>query len=204
MTKIKTEKNKTVSVLETHPFDPFIPDHAKILIMGTFPPKDNRWSMEFYYPNRINDFWRIMGIVFYDNKDRFVDELNKTFRLEDIKNFLTERGIAMSDTGYRVRRLRDNASDKYLEIVEPVDLNGLLGLMPDCRVIATTGEKAAGVISDLTGLTAPKVGECVEGPTKTDRDLKVYRMPSTSRAYPLSIDKKAEVYAKMFRETGLI
>lgn len=45
---------------ETHPWPPFIPPHAKILIMGTFPPAPNRWSMDFYYPNCQNDFWRIM------------------------------------------------------------------------------------------------------------------------------------------------
>ncbi len=190
--------------IETHPFDPFIPQHANILIMGTFPPKSGRWSMDFYYPNRINDFWRVMGCVFYDNKDRFVDEAAKSFRLNDIKDFLEERGIAMSDTGYRVRRLRDNASDKYLEIVEPVDLEGLLSLMPGCNVIATTGEKAAKEVEKLTGLTMPKVGECVEGISTSGRKLTVFRMPSTSRAYPLPLEKKAEIYGLMFKQIGLL
>ncbi|MDE6086436.1 MAG: uracil-DNA glycosylase family protein, partial [Muribaculaceae bacterium] len=59
--------------LETHPWPPFIPDHAKILIMGTFPPQPKRWSMDFYYPNRTNDFWFMMGLIFMDDKDALYD-----------------------------------------------------------------------------------------------------------------------------------
>ena len=49
--------------IERHPFPPFVPRNAKVLILGTFPPKPVRWSMEFYYPNKTNDFWRIMGLI---------------------------------------------------------------------------------------------------------------------------------------------
>lgn len=191
-------------IIETHPFDPFVPNEARVLIMGTFPPKRERWNMEFYYPNRINDFWRIMGIVFYDNATRFWDEEKRAFRVDDIRNFLTERGIAMSDTGYKAVRLRDNASDKYLEIVEPVNLHDLLMVMPGCRAIATTGEKAARVISDLTGTPLPKMGEYVEYMSEEGKIIKIFRMPSTSRAYPMAVNKKAEYYKAMFEEEGLV
>lgn len=191
-------------ILETHPWEPFIPDRARILIMGTFPPAPSRWSMDFYYPNRINDFWRIMGLVFYNDRDRFWNALTRSFRLEDIRRFLTERAIALNDTGRVVRRLKGNASDKYLEIVTPVDLKALLDLMPTCHAVATTGEKAAGVVAELTGTVPPKMGEKVQCTTSEGRKLTIYRMPSTSRAYPLAIDKKAAYYASMFREIGIL
>ncbi len=197
------ETDTSTLQIEEHPWAPFIPDGAKVLIMGTFPPKSNRWSMDFYYPNRINDFWRVMGIVFYDNPDRFWDSLTKSFRLEDIKDFLTERGIAMNDTGAKVRRLRDNASDKFLEIVEPVNLSALMDMMPHCKAIATTGEKAASVIATLTGTVVPPTGTSVQTDWQ-DHKLDIWRMPSTSRAYPLPIAKKAEAYAKMFRSLGIL
>ena len=50
--------------LEVHPFEPFVPTDARVLMLGTFPPKPQRWSMPFYYPNKINDMWRVMGLVF--------------------------------------------------------------------------------------------------------------------------------------------
>lgn len=116
----------TMIPVEIHPFEPYVPDDARLLIMGTFPPKSERWSMEFYYPNRINDFWRIMGLIFHDDKEYFYDAAARTFRLGLIKKFLNAKGIALNDTGHKVRRLKDNASDKYLEIVEPVPLMELL------------------------------------------------------------------------------
>lgn len=185
---------------ETHPWPPFIPDHAKVLIMGTFPPAQSRWSMDFYYPNRQNDFWRIMGLIFFDNKLRFYNEATKTYRLDDIKTFLTERGIALNDTGAEIVRTKGNASDKYLEIIKPVDLQGLLSLMPTCRTLATTGEKAASVIASLTHTPLPKMGQKVISQTGLD----IWRMPSTSRAYPMPIEKKAEYYAKLFSSIGIL
>ena len=196
---MKTEniENKPI---ENHPFEPFIPENAKILIMGTFPPPQKRWSMQFYYPNRTNDFWPIMGLIFYGDKKALLSADGKTFDVFAIKKLLTEKGIAMSDTGSKIRRLQDNASDKFLDIIEPVDLDTLLEKMPKCKTIATTGEKAANVIADLTDTEAPSLGHSV----KSDNGLTIWRMPSTSRAYPLAPEKKAEYYSKMFIDAGII
>lgn len=160
--------------------------------------------MEFYYPNKTNDFWRVMGIIFYDDVNHF-RLADGAFDEAAIRSFLTEKGIALHDTGAAVRRLKDNASDKFLDIVEPVDLGALLAEMPECRFIATTGEKAASVIAAITSSPLPKIGEWVEVSWATDgRQLEITRMPSTSRAYPLAVEKKAEAYRALFHRAGLI
>lgn len=179
--------------IEKHPFEPFLPEGARFLIMGTFPPQPKRWSMEFYYPNRTNDFWYMMGLIYFGDRTALLRQGTRDFDLDKIKALLTEKHIALSDTGYRIRRLAGNASDKFLEIVEPVDLKRLLSRIPDCHTIATTGEKAAGVVAELTGTEPPRIGEMV---TSAD-GLHIWRMPSTSRAYPLKLEKKAAFYAKM-------
>ncbi len=184
--------------LETHPWEPYIPPRAKLLIMGTFPPQPKRWAMDFYYPNRTNDFWPMMGLIFRGRRDALLRPGGKDFDLEAIKRLLDEKGIALNDTGRKVRRLMGNASDKFLEIVEPVDLGALLARMPSCRAVATTGEKAAGVVADLTGTPLPRMGEMVATPA-----LEIWRMPSTSRAYPLALEKKAAYYRSMFQHLGI-
>ena len=186
--------------IETHPFPPFIPEGAKVLIMGTFPPQPKRWAMEFYYPNRTNDFWPIMGLIFMGDKNALYLPKEKKFNLEAIKALLTEKGIAMSDTGYRIRRLQDNASDKFLEIVEPAHLDELMARMPQCRAIATTGEKAAETLASLTSTVAPKIGSFAMAPS----GIELWRMPSTSRAYPLPLEKKAIPYREMFSHLNLL
>ena len=186
---------------EIHPFEPYIPVGARFLFLGTFPPKAEKWSMNFFYPNKINDMWRIMGLIFMGDRDRFWNAAERRFVLDDIKHFLDEHGIALYDTARRVRRLKDNASDKFLDIVEPVNLEGLLAAAPGIEVVVTTGEKAATVVAQLTGTAVPAVGEKVEIAV-AGRRLRHYRMPSTSRAYPLSLDKKAAAYARMLVAEG--
>lgn len=169
--------------------------------MGTFPPQPKRWAMDFYYPNRTNDFWKVMGLIFLDNANALYNPATRSYDLQAIKALLNSQGIALNDTGRTVRRLRDNASDKYLEIVEPVDLAALLDRMPLCHTIATTGEKAAGVVAEITGSDIPRMGEYVDIPDFCGRTLRHWRMPSTSRAYPLPLEKKASIYRRLFSDS---
>ena len=188
--------------IEQHPFEPFLPNSARFLFLGTFPPRPEKWSMEFFYPNKINDMWRIMGLIFFGDRNHFWNEAERKFMIEPIKDFLTEKRIAMYDTAYKVERLKDNASDKFLKIVEPIDLLCMLGENLAIEVVATTGEKAASVVAELTSTRVPEVGKS-EDISMLGRNVRHYRMPSTSRAYPLKIEKKAEFYKNMFEAEGV-
>ena len=155
--------------------------------------------MNFYYPNRTNDFWKVMGLLFTGDVRGLYAPDGKNFDLVRIRELMTREGIALNDTAYQVRRLKGNASDKYLEIVTPVDLDGLLAQMPECHTVATTGEKAAGVIAQLTNTPLPRMGEMVESAD----GLHIWRMPSTSRAYPLPVERKAAYYASLLDSVGI-
>ena len=78
---------------EEHPLQPFLPPHARLLMLGSFPPQKKRWCMDFYYPNFINDMWRIMGYIFHGDRNWFVDERAKCFKKEMIVEFLLDKGI---------------------------------------------------------------------------------------------------------------
>lgn len=202
-------ENKELEI-ESHPWQPFIPDGAKVLIMGTFPPQAKRWSMDFYYPNRTNDFWKICGLLFLGDKDALLCDDLKTYDIDKIRSLMTEKRIALNDTVRKARRLKGNASDKFLEVIEPVPLFGLLSEMPGCHAVATTGEKAAGIVAALTGTEIPRMGEmtlaAVPPPDASESpgQLEIWRMPSTSRAYPLAVELKAEYYATLFRHLGIL
>lgn len=189
--------------VETHPWPPFAPAGARVLIMGTFPPAPKRWCMDFYYPNPSNDFWRICGMLFCGDPAALCLPGTRRFDVDAIRRLLTDRHIALHDTCRRIRRLQGNASDKYLEVVEPVDLAALLASLPDCRDLATTGEKAATVLAGLTDSLPPRMGEYIHA-TYLGRPLRIWRMPSSSRAYPLALDKKAAYYATLFRSVGIL
>lgn len=189
--------------IEYHPWPAFVPDGARTLIMGTFPPGNHRWSMDFYYPNATNDFWRIMSLIYLGDPGKLYDADSKTYDLDRIKSLMAEHHIALNDSCAAVRRLKGNASDKFLEVVAPVDLKALVERMPDLVNIATTGEKAAQVIADITGTQPPKMGEYVVMPANTlcpHAPIKIWRMPSTSRAYPMRLEEKAKFYQRLLND----
>ena len=189
--------------LEKHPFKPFLPEGARILFLGSFPPQPHRWCMPFYYPNWINDFWRIMGLIHFGDKDHFCIRGEKHFDEAAIRSFCTKAGLAFYDTACEVRRLRDNASDAFLEVVTPTDLPALLARIPHCDTLVTTGEKASSIVAHTFGCPIPPVGGYVDlviqkTPDQASRSLRFWRMPSTSRAYPLPLENKAAVYRPLF------
>ena len=189
--------------IEKHPLKPFLPAKAKLLMLGSFPPQKKRWSMDFYYPNLNNDMWRIFGILFFDDKDYFLNETRKVFCRERIIDFLNEKGIALFDTASSIRRLQDNASDKFLEVVEATDVTALLRQLPECKAIVTTGQKATDTLRQQINVEEPKVGDYSEFIFE-GRAMRLYRMPSSSRAYPLALDKKATAYRIMYQDLQIL
>ena len=190
-------------MIEQHPLEPFLPGNATLLMLGSFPPQKKRWSMDFFYPNLQNDMWRIFGLIFFQDKDHFLFENKKAFDKERLIVFLETKGIALYDTATSVRRLQDNASDKYLEVIEPTDIRLLLKQLPHCKAIVTTGQKATDIIRSQIEVNEPSIGRSCPFEFE-DRSLRLYRMPSSSRAYPLALEKKSAFYRLMLKELGIL
>jgi hypoxanthine-DNA glycosylase len=98
--------------IENHPFEPFIPENASSLIVGSFPGmeqvtnKHNR--EEWFYGAADNLFWPILS-------EAFGAELKTRIQKE---TFLTTRGIAITDIFTKVRRKEKSNLDKYLTEME--------------------------------------------------------------------------------------
>lgn len=182
--------------IESHPLQPFIPEGARLLMLGSFPPARHRWSMDFFYPNFQNDMWRIFGLVFYGDKNHFVVNEERTFRREEIIRLLCREGIALYDTATEVIRTQNTASDKDLQVVTPTDLDTLLQRIPMLENVVTTGQKATDLFTEHFQIAQPKVGGSVTF-TYNGKELRLWRMPSSSRAYPMKVERKAEEYAKV-------
>ena len=165
--------------IEQHPLEPFLPGNARLLMLGSFPPQKKRWSMEFYYKTK------------------------KAFCKERLISFLQEKGIALFDTASAIRRLQDNASDKFLEVVQPTDVPALLHRIPQCKAIVTTGEKATDTLCTQFSIDKPKVGDFTEFLFE-NHPMRLYRMPSSSRAYPLALEKKAAAYRIMYQDLQML
>ena len=199
-------------VIERHPLEPFLPENGQMLFLGSFPPPKARWSMEFFYPNWINDFWRIQGLIHFRDDKYFEKRGEKCFDRSRIIEFCNKEGLAFYDTATKVCRWKGNASDEFLEILEPADIPAMLTKMPLCKTIVTTGGKSAEeLLSILQNVETedisrplregkggpPAIGSFIDIQI-SNRLIRWWRMPSTSRAYPMSLQKKAEYYAKLW------
>ena len=82
----------------------------------------------------------------------------------------------------------------------------LLEKLPECQAVVTTGQKATDVMTEMFGCDEPPVG----GHTvftldeKCTRSVRFWRMPSSSRAYPLPLEKKAEHYRRMYEKENML
>lgn len=207
--------SKDIEDIETHPFGPVLPPDATVMMMGSFPPTADKWAMRFHYPNFQNDMWRIYGRVFFDDADYFRIGDERRFDPDRIRNFMFERGIASCPTVIQAIRETGNASDKYLTVVTPVDLDNILPQVPKVEALFTTGGKATEVLLSLLSEPPakskyPKTNQHIDYPyqwhddtmSTEGRDLTLYRLPSTSRAYPLALDKKVAAYKDFFKKIG--
>ncbi|QIK61741.1 uracil-DNA glycosylase family protein [Dysgonomonas sp. HDW5A] len=189
--------------IEYHPLPFFLPADTQLIMLGSFPPKQERWSMNFFYPNFQNDMWRIFGLIFFQNKDHFLLADRKAFNEESIREFLSYKKIGIGDTARAVIRHKDNASDNFLEVVEVTDLGAILHQVSTCRAIVTTGQKATDTLISFVQTTEPKIGDFSSFEFQ-GRPMRLYRMPSSSRAYPKSLAGKAEIYQSMFEQLGML
>lgn len=201
----KTIESSSNDKTERHPFKPFLSPNVKVMMFGSFPPACSKWRMKFYYPNFQNDMWRILGLTFFDKKEYFLNKDKKSFDENRLKAFLLEKGIGVADMGVEVIRLKNNASDKHLEIVKPLNVKKILPKIPFCKAFITTGEKATETLRMHIShkIKQPRVGEG-ESFVHLGRKFDFYRLPSSSRAYPMPLVKKAEVYKQCFEDIGLI
>ena len=113
---VTTDIAKTAVRPERHPLEPFFPPGAEILVLGSFPPPRTRWKMDFFYPNFQNDFWRIMGIVYFDDADRFMAGENKRDEIGGVgkefgKNGVNEKESGKTGKGEKPRETRAKGFD---------------------------------------------------------------------------------------------
>lgn len=135
------------SEIETYPFKNFIPKGATHLVLGSFPTHRRNWKFEAHYPGRANFFWRMLSEIYnYPlNHSKGPEAANERHAL------CTAKGIALSDTIYKVRRkVAMSSKDSDLEVVEKMDIAGLLRKHPSIHTIILTG--SSGKVSALSVL----------------------------------------------------
>ena len=108
---------------EPHPFKPIFDKHSKVLILGSFPPRQTSQKVNFYYADgRKNRFWGILSRLF--NEPKLAKMPN-----DEKEKFLKAHKIALWDIwAVCYKNNLDSANDDTIvaEKSHKVDLTELL------------------------------------------------------------------------------
>ncbi len=130
--------NKTIimeKTIEIHPdwYYPIL--EMKTLILGTYPPSESKRHFEFYYPNRINRFWKIMAKVADSHLNSHTGEAAVLERQALMKTLK----VGVQNLGLKIERKDNSASDDMIKILEFQDILGLVKTATSLKCILLTG-----------------------------------------------------------------
>lgn len=98
--------------IEINPFPPFIPAIAKVLIIGSFPGREQTQGTidaeQWFYGAKRNQFWKILSEVYQ------TELTSKAAK----QNLFNKNGIGITDILLKIRRRNNSNLDNNLEIIE--------------------------------------------------------------------------------------
>ena len=119
---------------ENHPIsNGFIPETARVLIIGTFPPKKEyteKKSGFFFYSSEKNQFWNRIDNIKTNAQLKKTRHKNANESLIDNKrrkeSFSIENKLGFIDVFSTIKRMADSANDSDLYPIENIIQNGKL------------------------------------------------------------------------------
>lgn len=97
-----------------HPIPAFVPENAKILVLGSFPSVRSR-ETGFFYGHKQNRFWKVLAAVFSDKEPETIREK---------KAFLSKNNVALWDVIGSCEIT--GSSDASIKNAEPNDIPSLV------------------------------------------------------------------------------
>lgn len=169
-----------MSSSELHPWNWYVPQDAKCVIVGTFPPTVHRRSFDFFYPNRNNFFWPMMAHIAGCELQSFSGEEAVTER----KALLALLQVGVADMGKEIERKKEHdSSDANLLIIRYMPILRMLEEHPSIHtLIFTSSTGKASAFRWFQAYLAENGMECAspQGPRPVYREWswagKVYRL----------------------------
>ena len=115
-------------------FAPHVAPDTRLLILGSLPGARSLAERQ-YYAHPTNQFWRLVGAV--------IDEPLATMPYDDRLARLRAAKIGLWDVIRTAER--SSSSDSDIREADPHDLAALIATLPDLRMIAFNGGKAAAI-----------------------------------------------------------
>ncbi len=127
--------------LHTHPYEPFFPEGATKLIVGTLPPPRfttgelNERDVDFCYGSSNGLLWPVLDRIF--NLNLKYETTHEA--AEQRRTFLTSRGIGVCDIVDSCQRKKIDASDLGMQHIKLRDMITYLKQYPKINTLIFTG-----------------------------------------------------------------
>lgn len=154
-------------------FAPHVAPDTRLLILGSLPGIRSLVEQQ-YYAHPTNQFWRLLGEVV----DRPLADMNYDDRLTALR----EAKVGLWDVIRRAERR--TSSDSHIREAEAHDLAALVAGLPDLRMVAFNGGKAAAI--------GRKQFPPIEGVALVD-------LPSSSAAHTIGFETKLDHWLALRR-----
>lgn len=120
---------------ETHPDWFYDIPEMKCLIVGSFPPHEDKRDFNFYYPNTQNRFWDVLALIaghelkFFSGDDAVKERIC----------IMEKLNVGIQNLGRIIKRKGKSASDKDIKIIECYDILNIVENHPSLSTIILTG-----------------------------------------------------------------
>jgi G:T/U-mismatch repair DNA glycosylase len=133
---------------EIHPFEPYVPSNSRILLLGSFPGREQTQNKigedDWFYGASRNQFWKILERVFQ----------TQLFTKSDKQLLFSRQGIAITDLFLEINRSAASNGDEHLRVMQynTLAISQILIQFPDIpEVISrkTTRQQSSFTIASL-------------------------------------------------------
>lgn len=124
--------------IEIHPDWYFNIPEMKVLILGSYPPHLDKWSFPFYYPNKQNNFWKILAAINNAELNYFEGDIAVNERKQLMRNLK----IGVQNMGKVIYRKGKSSLDADIEIKEFQDILAIIKKHPELKKIILSGYSA--------------------------------------------------------------
>jgi G:T/U-mismatch repair DNA glycosylase len=112
----------------------------RTLILGSFPPHPGKWAYPFYYPNRLNRFWKILadlaGTALLSGKGEYEQAVEERYAI------MVKLEVGVQNLGYEINRKGKSALDTDIQIISFHDIVGIIETHPELERILLPGYSA--------------------------------------------------------------
>lgn len=199
------KKKKEDYRTETHPDWYFDIPEMNVLILGNFPPHPRRWDYEFYYPNKINNFWKVLAAI----AGHELTEMKGTAAVEERKRIMKKLKAGVYNIAKTIRRKGESARDTDIEIVEYNDILSVIRKHKELKRIILAGYSAPNSTAkkfmeylELNEVRFERPAAIKSGTRFTirtgNREIECVILNSTSTAFPIKLEKLIEQFKPHF------